>query len=96
MAATRASLDDLTIESEETLRWWNSTDEMQYGFCSECGGTVFWRSSEQPDSMAITAGTLDKPTGLRTTKAYFAQYASDYHPIDNTLETPDWPDGLGG
>jgi hypothetical protein len=46
--------------------------------------------------MAITAGTLDKPTGLRTTKAYFAQYASDYHPIDNTLETPDWPDGLGG
>ena len=95
MAATRASLDDLTIESEEKLRWWNSTDEMQYGFCSECGSTAFWRSSEQPGSMAITAGTLDKPTGLSTTKAYFTKYASDYHHIDDTLETPDWPEGLG-
>lgn len=29
------------------------------GFCRVCGSTLFWRSTESPDRIAITLGTLE-------------------------------------
>lgn len=87
MAATSAARDDLVIEDASNLRWWHATDQVSYGFCTNCGGTLFWRASDKPGTISIAAGTLDPPTGLTTTLRIFAAEASDYHHLDETMES---------
>lgn len=89
MAATQASAEEIEIEGE-TLRWYNPTDEVQYGFCGNCGSTLFWRTTRRPDVISIAAGTLTPPTGLRTVAAIYTDYSSDYHPFDP--EVPTYPE----
>jgi hypothetical protein len=36
-----------------------SSDEGRRGFCSVCGSTLFWRSTQEPDCIAVTLGTLE-------------------------------------
>ncbi len=85
MAATSASTTDVRFLGE-SLRWYDATREVQYGFCTTCGSTLFWRSSDKPDRISIAAGTLDTPTGLSTATALFVDDASDYHVLDEALE----------
>ena len=87
MAATAAPADSVVIEPADTLRWYDSTPTAQYGFCSRCGSTLFWRAADKTDHLSVTAGTLDPPTGLRTTIALFGDDASDYHRLDPQVET---------
>ena len=87
MAATAAPASSVVFESDATLRWYDSTDTVQYGFCSHCGATLFWRASDKPDHLSITAGSLDTPTGLTTNLALFGAEASDYHRLDPSVET---------
>ncbi len=90
MAATAANINDVIFEADETLRWYDSTDTVQYGFCDICGSTLFWRAADKPDHLSITAGSLDTPTGLTTTLALFGADASDYHRLDPDIETVDY------
>ena len=55
--------------------------------------------------VTITGGTLDQPTGLTTVLAIWAHEASDFHCLDDTIEThgvdlsdnnPIWPGPPGG
>ena len=85
MAATNAKRDDVHIEGA-TLTWYNPTEDVQYGFCSQCGSTLFWRSTRYPTVMSIAAGTLTPPTGLKTTTAIYRDYGSDYHHYDESLD----------
>jgi len=87
MAATQVQIDEIVFESEDKLVWYDSTDTVQYGFCGTCGSTLFWRASDKADQLSIAAGTLDTPTGLVTTRALFGDSASDYHRLDDQLET---------
>lgn len=87
LAATSADVGTVVLTSDATLRWYDSTGTVQYGFCGICGSTLFWRASDRPDQISITAGTLDTPTGLSTTTALFGDSASDYHRLDETIET---------
>lgn len=87
MAATAVNVGDVEFETEDGLRWYDSTPSVQYGFCHLCGSSLFWRAIDKPDHLSITAGTLDTPTGLTTTVALFGSQASDYHVLDPELET---------
>lgn len=91
MAASACAQGDLAIDSEETLRWYRPVDEpgVAYGFCSVCGSSLFWRAETTPGSISICAGTLDPPTGIVTDLALFGAEASDYHRLDDTIETAD-------
>lgn len=84
MAATAADVADVSIQGE-TLRWYTVGSEVQYGFCGNCGSTMFWRAADKPESLSIAAGTLDHPTGLTTTAALFTEDAADYHELDETI-----------
>ena len=63
---------------------------MAYGFCQNCGGSLFWKVTQGPryetDSTYICAGTLDVPTGLRTERSVFTDDAADYHNLDPSIE----------
>jgi hypothetical protein len=86
MAATAAATSDITIDGDG-LKWYDATDQVQYGFCGECGSTLFWRTTRRPDSISIAAGTLSPPTGLKTTTAIYTDFGSDYHNYDMTLDS---------
>ena len=79
MAATAARPDEVTFVEDDTLTWYQPDDTVEYGFCSRCGSSLFWRARAIPDKLCITAGSLDQPTGLTTTTAWWIAEAGDYH-----------------
>lgn len=80
MATTSALREDIKIQDDdELLTWFFPVPEAGYGFCSRCGSSLFWESSADAAHLAICAGTLDLPTGLRTVEAWWVREASDYH-----------------
>lgn len=84
VAATRSTLDDFELTNQETLTWFASSDEARRGFCSVCGGNLFWQKNDS-GTISVMAGTIDKPTGLSTVENIFTDDKSDYHalpPID--------------
>lgn len=79
LAATAAHADDVSFVSDATLKWYAPHETVQYGFCAECGSTLFWRAMNAPEHLSIAAGSLDQPTGLSTTRAWWVAEAADYH-----------------
>ena len=80
--------------ADTSLAWHHPDDDpnVAYGFCRECGGSLFWKvvegPAEQMDDIAICAGTLDLPSGLHTERALFVDDAADYHTLDPAV--PGW------
>jgi hypothetical protein len=54
--------DGLTIERGQGLvTEYASSEHGRRAFCKVCGSTLFWRSEESPDRIAVALGTLDSP-----------------------------------
>ena len=50
----------LVIErGADLLTEYASSDHGRRGFCKVCGSTLFWRSTQSPDNIAIALGTLE-------------------------------------
>lgn len=80
-AASAAATDSVSIEDEHAaLRWYSPAKGVEYGFCSRCGSSLFWRLAERPDLLSLSAGCLDQPTGLRTSAQIWMAEHGDYHP----------------
>jgi hypothetical protein len=69
----------LRMVSDAELRWYVA-DGRERGFCGRCGASLFWSAPDRP-TISIAAGTLDRPTGLRTIAQIYAADASDYYEI---------------
>ena len=95
MAGSSCHRDHLRFVADDTLAWHHPEDDpnVAYGFCRNCGGSLFWKVLEGPgdqaDSIAICAGTLDLPTSLTTEGALFTADAADYHTLDPEVEAWD-------
>ncbi len=88
MAACRTN--ELTIQDSGTLAWFQSSETARRGFCARCGGNLFW-ASEVEDQTYVTAGTLDRPTGLRLAQHIFVASKSDYYELTDGLpQKPEW------
>ena len=79
-AATNAPFDSLTFLSDETLRWYQSSDWAQRGFCSNCGSSLFYRMKGET-GIGIAAGCIDTPNDLRPGKHIFPADKADYYVI---------------
>ncbi len=83
VAASQALSADIVLVESSTLKWYRSSPEAKRGFCTECGGNLFWRPDGQnPPVTSIMAGTLDAPTGLKIIKHIFVADKSDYYEIN--------------
>ena len=52
----------LRIERGEAfITEYASSEHGRRAFCQRCGSTLFWRSEETPERIAVTLGTLDTP-----------------------------------
>ncbi len=75
------------LVADDTLRWIESPESAAHasrGFCSDCGSSLFWDAPGR-DTISIAAGTLDAPTGLRTTLQIYVADAGDYYEVDPDL-----------
>ena len=80
VAATNTPADKLEFLTDATLSWYDSSQQARRGFCSRCGGNLFWRQTGSPD-ISIMAGTLDPPTRLKLTRHIFVADKSDYYDL---------------
>ena len=82
MAATAGATDAVRITGD-TVRWYSPEDDpnVAYGFCATCGSSLFFRSGivdGTNTSTSLCAGSVDGPSGLRTTEVWFAGNAADH------------------
>ncbi len=77
VAATESLAAHIHVEDDATLCWYSPDATVEYGFCNACGSSLFWRVIGAL-TWSIGAGTLNTPTGLRTTSAWWLSEASDY------------------
>ena len=92
--ATGARRADVTIRDEAgALSWYRSSELVERGFCGHCGSTLFFRR-DNADTITITAGSLDQPTGLEMMMRIFTDQRADYAPApagDDIESFPSWP-----
>ena len=88
-AYTSVQREDLVLTKQGGLKWYRSlTDEtpnVHRGFCKECGSSLFWDPKGISEYIAISAGTLTSPTGLKTISHVWLSQAGDYYIITDDL-----------
>ena len=90
LAATAVAHDRLRLTRDDGLTWYRSSDTARRGFCSTCGSTLFWQADERP-YIAIAAGSLDAPTGIRLEGHIFCADKGDYYDVtDGDYQHPQW------
>lgn len=96
VAASACDSESLLLIEDAGLRWYDSSPHAERGFCSVCGGNLFWRP-KSGGKTSIMAGTIDSPTGISAIAHIFVDNASDYHEIADGLPqfADDGPDDLG-
>lgn len=83
-AYTAAPKAALHLVEARGLRWFASSGFARRGFCAECGASLFWERVAG-ELVSIAAGTLDAPTGLRTTLQIFVEDAGDYYAVQDDV-----------
>jgi len=89
-AYSACAREDLVLVRDDGLRW-HESDGRSRGFCAECGASLFW-SAAGSDRISIAAGTLDRPTGLRTAAHIYTRGHADYYEVAGPGER--FPDAL--
>jgi hypothetical protein len=82
---TSAPWSQVTVHGDKNVKWYQSSPEARRGFCRACGSSLFWEPVGQ-NRVAISAGCLDKPTGLRTLRHIFVADKADFYDIADGLE----------
>lgn len=84
-AAITVPLDSLSLESgEDHVKWYRASDYARRGFCGGCGSSLFWHADgldDYRDEIAVSAGALKMPTGLKTTGHIFLSERGDYYEL---------------
>ena len=87
-ASTDAAFADVTFDSQDGLVWYAASDMAKRGFCSSCGSMLFWRRTGS-GRIAISAGALAMPTGLKAERHIFVDDKADFLQLADGL--PQFP-----
>lgn len=79
-AATRADTANVRFAQDQGLTWYQSSPDARRGFCKLCGSSLFYQPNGAKH-LAIAAGCLDLPTGMRAGKHIFTTDSGDYYTI---------------
>jgi len=82
-ASTDIPRSSLTIHGAENLTWFR-TENVQRGFCSICGSSLFW-DPMQRDWTAVAMGAFDTPTQTTLVRHIFVGNKGDYYDIADGL-----------
>lgn len=76
-AYTAVPRSALRLTADAGLRWYVDVNGRRRGFCGTCGATLFW-SDEDRESISVSAGSLEGPTGLVTARHIHVDDAADW------------------
>ncbi|MEO1549294.1 MAG: GFA family protein [Pseudomonadota bacterium] len=82
--STDVPKDRVTLEGEDKITWYASSDKVRRGFCSICGSTLLFDPPHR-DWIAISMGAFDTPTGVRLAGHIFVADKGDYYDITDGL-----------
>ena len=82
---TAAPWTNVKLEGASHLKWYQSSERARRGFCRVCGSSLFWEPIGT-GRVSIAAGSLNKPTGLRTIRHIFVADKADFYEITDGLE----------
>ncbi|MCP3061383.1 GFA family protein [Myxococcus sp. K38C18041901] len=71
----------LTVEGEDQVRWFQSSEKVRRGFCSVCGSSLFWEPLQR-DWIGIAMGAFDTPTQTRVALHIYMANKGDYYDIE--------------
>jgi len=91
-ASTSAARADVTLEDGGALRWYARSPRGRLGFCGVCGSSLFFEPAGEA-RLAIAAGSLDQPSGLKIMGHEYVADKADYVTIDDGL--PAFPGDFG-
>ena len=82
------TVGDLKFIEERGLKWFRSladeTPNVYRGFCSDCGSSLFWDPRGE-DRIAVAAGSLAEPTGLKMLGHSWISQKGDYYELNDDL-----------
>ncbi len=81
--------DQIDIDGGDQVAWYSASTAARRGFCRTCGSFLFWEPAGG-DHLAVSAGSLDPPTGLTLEKHIFVADKGDYYEIADGL--PQFPE----
>ncbi len=79
-ASTDVPRSAVTIQGEENLTWYASSEKARRGFCSTCGSSLFWDPLHR-DWIGVAMGAFEGPTGTHLAIHIFVADKGDYYDI---------------
>ena len=73
-------------QGEDQLRWFDSSEGAQRGFCRTCGSSLFFRSERWTGELHIALGCMDDPIDRQPQANAFFDKHVDWMPIDQKLK----------
>jgi hypothetical protein len=81
------------LRGQDVLKGYRSSPKATRWFCGDCGSAVYWDPAAPRDYVAVWAGGIDQPTGLRTAGHIFVAEKPDYYDLEgNNLPVFDGPE----
>ncbi len=74
----------LAVEGGDNVTWYQSSENVQRGFCRTCGASLFWDPAHK-DWTGVAMGAFDKPTNTRLAIHVFVDEKGDYYDITDDL-----------
>jgi hypothetical protein len=81
VAATACRKANFRLLKQDTLQWFSVKPGERRGFCGACGSSLFFESVNG-ERISISAGSLDRPQGLKIAAHIYAAEAGDYYQIE--------------
>ncbi|MGC1495392.1 MAG: GFA family protein [Sulfitobacter sp.] len=73
---------DLTIEGQDHLTWFASSQKVKRGFCKTCGSSLFFNPNFH-DWIGVSMGAFDGPTQTKLALHIFVAEKGDYYEISD-------------
>lgn len=69
---------NFTLNTSDTLEWYDSSVEARRGFCRRCGAALFKEQKNGP-KILIAVGSLDETDDWKNVKNVFTEEAGHYY-----------------
>jgi len=83
-ASTNVPRSALSVEGEDKVGWYRSSEKVRRGFCTICGSVLFWDPLER-DWTSVAMGAFEAPTGTKLELHIHVADKGDYYAIADGL-----------
>lgn len=82
MYAVRVRHDDLVWDDPQGHMAEFDLGYARYGFCRNCGATLYFQASEGPDEASVMIGLFEDASGIELHSVWFTHEVQDHNQLD--------------